>query len=36
MSDQQSDGTGGQRRRGKRFMSPSEKYEIWISLMRGE
>jgi transposase len=34
-SDQQSNGTGGGRR-GKRFLSPSEKYEIWISLMRGE
>jgi transposase len=34
MSDQQSNGTGG--RRGKRFLSPSEKYEIWISLVRGE
>ena len=29
-------GTGGRGRRGKRFLSPSEKYEIWISLMRGE
>jgi transposase len=30
------DGTGPTRRRAKRFLSPSEKYEIWISLMRGE
>src|SRR3954453_9756552 len=38
MSDQQSngDGTGPRRRRGKRFLSPSEKYEIWVSLIRGE
>jgi len=38
MSDPQSNGngTGLKRRRGKRFLSPSEKYEIWISLIRGE
>ena len=36
MSDQQTDGTGVRRRRGKRFLSPSEKYEIWLSLVRGE
>ena len=37
MSDLQSSGNGsGVRRRGKRFLSPSEKYEIWISLIRGE
>jgi transposase len=36
MSDQQSNGTGGRGRRGKRFLSPSEKYEIWLSLVRGE
>ena len=36
MSDQQSNGTGVRRRRGKRFLSPSEKYEIWLSLVRGE
>jgi transposase-like protein len=38
MSDPQSNGngTGPRRRRGKRFLSPSEKYEIWISLIRGE
>ena len=35
MSDQQSDATG-RGRRSKRFLSPSEKYEIWISLVRGE
>ena len=36
MSDQQSNGTGGRGRRGKRFLSPSEKYEIWLTLVRGE
>jgi transposase len=36
MSDQQSNGTGGGGRRGKRFLAPSEKYEIWVSLVRGE
>src|SRR4051812_40493381 len=37
MSDQSSGhGTGLTTRRGKRFLSPSEKYEIWISLVRGE
>src|SRR3954447_5857474 len=38
MSDPQSNGngTGPKRRRGKRFLSPSEKYELWISLIRGE
>jgi transposase len=38
MSDAQSNGngTGPKARRGKRFLSPSEKYEIWISLIRGE
>jgi transposase-like protein len=38
MSDLQSsgNGTGPRRRRGKRFLSPSEKYEIWLSLVRGE
>src|SRR3954451_9929519 len=36
MSDQQSNGTGGRGRRGKRFLSPSEKYELWLSLVRGE
>jgi transposase len=36
MSDLQSNGTGGRQRRGKRFLSPSEKYEIWLSLVRGE
>jgi len=38
MSDPQSNGngTGPRRRRGKRFLSPSEKYEIWLSLIRGE
>ena len=28
------DGNGG--RRPKRFLSPSQKYEIWIGLLRGE
>jgi transposase-like protein len=32
----QSNGTGPSGRRPKRFLSPSEKYEIWVSLMRGE
>lgn len=36
MSDQQLDGTAGRQRRGKRFLSPSEKYEIWLCLVRGE
>lgn len=38
MNDSQSNGnaTGPRGRRGKRFLSPSEKYEIWISLIRGE
>jgi transposase len=38
MSDSQSsgNGTGPTGRRGKRFLSPSEKYEIWVSLIRGE
>jgi transposase len=38
MSDPQSNGngTGPTRRRGKRFLAPSEKYEIWVSLVRGE
>lgn len=32
----QSNGTGPSQRRAKRFLSPSEKYEIWVALMRGE
>src|SRR3954463_5783062 len=38
MSGPQSNGsgTGLRGRRGKRFLSPSEKYEIWLSLIRGE
>jgi len=32
----QSNGTGRSGRRAKRFLSPSEKYEIWLSLVRGE
>src|SRR3954462_4147598 len=38
MNDSQSNGdaTGPKVRRGKRFLSPSEKYEIWLSLIRGE
>ena len=30
------DGRDAAGRRRKRFLSPSEKYEIWISLLRGE
>ena len=30
----QSNGTGPSGRRAKRFLSPSEKYEIWLSLVR--
>ena len=38
MSELQSsgNGTGPRHRRGKRFLSPSEKYELWVSLIRGE
>src|SRR3954462_13322259 len=37
MNDQSSGNrTGPRGRRGKRFLSPSEKYEIWLSLIRGE
>ena len=32
----QSNGTGPSGRRAKRLLSPSEKYEIWVSLVRGE
>ena len=32
----QSNGTGASGRRRKRFLSPSEKYEIWLALVRGE
>jgi transposase len=32
----QSNGTGPSGRRLKRFLSPSEKYEIWLALVRGE
>lgn len=32
----QSNGTGPSGRRAKRFLSPSEKYEIWLALVRGE
>lgn len=35
MSQDESGRPAGARRR-KRFLSPSEKYEIWISLLRGE
>ena len=31
-----SNGSGPSGRRAKRFLAPSEKYEIWLSLMRGE
>ncbi|MCP9489173.1 MAG: hypothetical protein MSC31_04790 [Solirubrobacteraceae bacterium MAG38_C4-C5] len=33
MTEQGSQGGG---RRRKRFLSPSQKYEIWIGLLRGE
>lgn len=33
---QSSDGRDASGRRRKRFLSPSEKYEIWLSLLRGE
>ena len=37
MNDQSSgNGTGRRGRRGKRFLSPCEKYEIWLQLVRGE
>lgn len=29
-------GPGGRGPRRKRFLSPSEKYEIWLGLVRGE
>ena len=29
-------GTGGAGRRSKRFLSPSQKYEIWLKLVRQE
>ncbi len=29
-------GTDRSRRRGKRFLSPSQKYEIWLQLVRQE
>lgn len=32
----QSNGTGPSGRRPKRFLSPSERYEIWLALVRGE
>ncbi len=32
----QSNGIGPSGRRAKRFLSPSEKYEIWLALVRGE
>jgi len=35
MSQAGSDGAAAGRR-GKRFLSPSQKYEIWIALVRGE
>ena len=34
MSDQGTGGASGRRR--KRFLTPVEKYEIWIGLVRGE
>jgi transposase-like protein len=35
MSEQVPAGSGGSRRR-KRLLSPSQKYEIWLGLVRGE
>jgi transposase len=35
MSQDEIDRAAGGRRR-KRFLSPSQKYEIWVALMRGE
>ena len=35
MSQDEIGGSAGGRRR-KRFLAPSEKYEIWIALVRGE
>jgi len=32
----QFNGTGPSGRRSKRFLSPSEKYEMWLALVRGE
>jgi len=29
-------GSGAGKRRGKRFLSPSQKYEIWLQLIRQE
>jgi transposase len=31
-----SSGSSGGGRRSKRFLSPSQKYEIWLALVRGE
>ncbi|MDN5896268.1 MAG: hypothetical protein L0H93_19885, partial [Nocardioides sp.] len=35
MSENESKSTGG-KRRAKRFLSPSQKYEIWLQLVRQE
>jgi transposase len=35
MSEHERQGSGGGRRR-KRFLSPVQKYEIWLGLVRGE
>ena len=36
MGPSERDGTAGGGRRRRRFLTPSEKYEIWIALVRGE
>jgi transposase len=36
MTEQRAGAQGNGGRRRKRFLSPSEKYEIWIGLLRGE
>jgi transposase len=33
---EKTDGSGPGKRRGKRFLSPSQKYEIWLQLIRQE
>jgi len=33
---EKNDGTGVGKRRSKRFLSPSQKYEIWLQLIRQE
>ena len=33
---EKTDGSGPGKRRSKRFLSPSQKYEIWLQLVRQE